>query len=145
MFMSSTYLSVYAADVKNADQYLLGGMATASVVLPLILSLPIGRLVDTFGRKKIIILLIPLYRLSFVTLLLAHGPLMIIVSGFFQGFSMLTFITENAIAAELVPLEFLGSWLGFLVFFKGLASVGDQVFGGIIWSIFGPNAVLFPS
>ncbi|MBS7631541.1 MFS transporter [Candidatus Bathyarchaeota archaeon] len=143
MFMSSTYLSVYAADIKNADQYLLGGMATAAVVLPLLLSLPIGRLADTFGRKKIILLLIPLYCLSFVTLLLAQDPLMVIVSGIFQGFSMLIFITENAIAAELVPLESLGNWLGFLGFFRGLASVGGPVLGGIIWSVFGPSTVLF--
>ncbi|MGQ9680350.1 MAG: MFS transporter [Candidatus Bathyarchaeia archaeon] len=143
MFISSTYLSVYAVEAKNADQYLLGGMATASVVLPLLLSLPVGRLADTFGRKKIISLLIPLYCLSFVTLLLAQDPLLVIISGIFQGFSMLIFITENAIAAELVPLEFLGSWLGFLGLFRGLASVSGPIFGGIIWSIFGSNAILF--
>lgn len=143
MFISSTYLSVYAVEAKNADQYLLGGMATASVVLPLLLSLPVGRLADTFGRKKIISLLIPLYCLSFVTLLLAQDPLLVIISGIFQGFSMLIFITENAIATELVPLEFLGSWLGLLGLFRGLASVSGPIFGGIIWSIFGSNAVIF--
>ena len=142
MFMSSTYISVYAAEEKGADQFILGGMATASIVLPLLLSLVVGRLADVFGRKKIISILIPLYALSFLMLLFAQNPVWILVSGFFQGFLMLVFITENAVSAELVPLQLMGSWFGLLGLFRGLASVAGPLLGGVIWSGLGPNPVL---
>ena len=142
MFMSSTYISVYAAQVKAADQFVIGGMATASVVLPLILSLATGRLADTVGRRKVISIMVPLNALSFVVLLLAQNPLWILASGMLQGFSMLVFITENAVSAELVPFQIMGSWFGLLGLFRGLASVAGPLVGGVIWSALGPNLVM---
>jgi len=143
MFLSSTYLSVFAAEVKSADQFVIGGMATASVLLPLALSLPVGRLADTIGRKRVILLLGPLNSLSFVLLILAQGPTWILVSGVFQGFAMLIFVTESAMSAELVPLQLIGSWFGFLGFFRGISAVIGPFLGGVIWDGFGPYHVMF--
>lgn len=141
-FISNTYISVYAAEVRDADQFVLGGMATASTLIPLALSLAVGRMADTFGRKKVILLMTPIYSLSYVLLLCAQSPSWIILSGVFQGFFMLVMITENAMSAELVPLQLMGSWFGLLGLFRGLAGVAGPFLGGLIWSSLGPDQVL---
>lgn len=142
MMMSNTYLSVFAQQYRGADQFVLGTMAAASVVAPLLLSLLVGRLADTVGRRKTVFLLTPLYTLSFVLLLYTDSPLWLLLSGFFQGFFMLAMITENAMAAELMPVHLLGSWFGLLGLFRGLASVAGPLIGGFVWSTFDPSAVL---
>lgn len=143
MMMSGTYVSVFAQQQKGADQFVLGSMASISVVAPLLLSLFVGRLADTIGRKKTLFVLTPLYALSFALMLVADSPFLLLVSSFFQGFGMLTWITENAISAELIPLQLLGSWFGFLGLFRGLASVAGPLFGGLVWSILNPGAVFY--
>jgi len=142
MMMSNTYLSVFAQQYRGADQFVLATMAAASVVAPLLLSLLVGRLADTVGRRKTVFLLTPLYTLSFVLLLYADSPLWLLLSGFFQGFFMLAMITENAMAAELMPVQLLGSWFGLLGLFRGLASVAGPLIGSFVWSTFDPSTVL---
>jgi MFS family permease len=143
MTMSGTYLTVFAQQYRGADQFVLGSMASVSTVVPLLLSLLVGRLADTVGRKKTIMLLTPLYVLSYILLLIADSPFLLLLSGLFQGFAMLVFITENAIAAELMPLQLLGSWYGLLGLFRGLASVAGPLLGGFIWSSLNPSALFY--
>lgn len=138
MFMSSTYLSVFAAEVKQADQFVLGGMATASMLVPLMLSLLVGRLADTIGRKKVIYLTTPLYCLSVVLLIYAPDATTLLVSGVLQGFFMLSGVTQGAMTAELMPVPLLGRWYGILGIFRGLASVVGPIIGGLVWSTIGP-------
>jgi len=143
MMMSGTYLSVFAQQHRGADQYVLGSMAAVSTVVPLLLGLLVGRLADTVGRKKTIMLLTPLYALSYVLLLYADSPFWLLLSGLFQGFAMLTFITENAMTAEVIPLQLLGSWFGLLGLFRGLASVAGPLLGGLVWTSLSPSAVFY--
>jgi len=88
-------------------------------------------------------LLTPLYALSYVLLLYADSPFWLLLSGLFQGFAMLTFITENAMTAEVIPLQLLGSWFGLLGLFRGLASVAGPLLGGLVWSSLNPSAVFY--
>lgn len=138
MFMSSTYLSVFAAEVKHADQFVLGGMATASMLAPLTLSLLMGRLADTIGRKRVIYLTTPLYCLSVVLLIYAPDTTTLLVSGALQGFFVLSGVTQAAMTAELMPIPLLGRWYGVLGVFRGLANVIGPIIGGLVWSIIGP-------
>lgn len=143
MAMGMTYVSVYAQQIKSADQFLLGNMASISVVVPLLLSLAVGRLADVIGRKRTLLMLTPAYALNYVLLLVASSPLLLLASGFFQGFGMLIWITENAVEAELIPLPLLAGWFGFLGLFRGFASVGGPVLGGMLWSGLGPETVFY--
>ena len=143
-YLNAIYIPLYASQVKGADAFTLGGMATASLLVPLILSVPSGRLADIFGRKRVVYLCIPLYCASLVILALAPvgNSVMIILAGIFQGFYMLGMVTGNAMRAELVPISLLGSWSGLLGLFGGVVCIIVPISAGVLWNSIQPTAVL---
>jgi len=120
MFVNTAYLPLFAAEFKGADQFVLSGMATASTFMPLLLSIPIGRLADTFGRKRVIFLLTPIYISSILILVFAPNTTFLIISSILQGVLMLGMVTQGAMTAELVPPSLLGRWYGILGVFRGI-------------------------
>jgi Na+/melibiose symporter-like transporter len=143
MAVSPVYLPLFAAELKHADQLVLGGMAAASMVAPLSLSIAIGRLADTIGRKKVIYLTTPIYCASLLLLIYASDPTMLLVSGVFQGFFMLSAVTQGAMTAELVPTPLLGRWHGLLGLVRGVITVLAPVMGGALWGSISPESVFF--
>lgn len=143
-YLNAIYIPLYAVSVKGADAYTLGGMATAALLVPLILAIPSGKLADRFGRKKVVYLCVPLFCLSLVLLAIAPegNSFMLIVAGIFQGFYMLGMVTGNAIRAEIVPISLLGSWGGMLGVFAGVVGMIVPVTAGYIWASFSPIGVL---
>jgi MFS family permease len=144
LYLNTIYIPLYAAQVKGADAFTLGGMATAALLVPLILSIPSGRLADRIGRKKVVFLCMPLYCLSL--LLLAVAPVgnsfMLIAAGVFQGFYTLGMVTGNAIRAEIVPISLLGSWGGVLGLFGGIIGVVVPLVAGYMWRMLSPLSVI---
>lgn len=136
-FVSLTYLPLFLAEVKGADPFILGEMATVSMIVPLILAIPMGKLADTLGRKKVIYMVTPFYFLSIILLIYASNFIMLLISGFFQGFLMLGLVTQGTISQELVPTSLLGTWWGLLSLLSGIMSVLGPTFGGFIWSFIG--------
>ena len=136
--VSLTYLPLFLAEVKGADQFVLGGMATVSMMVPLLLSIPMGRLADTIGRKKVIYIVTPLYSLSILLLIYAPNSTILLISGFLQGFFILGGVTQGAISQELVPTSLLGTWWGILSLLSGVVRVLGPILGGFIWSFLGP-------
>jgi MFS family permease len=141
MFLNQVYLPKFAVEVKGADQYIVGGMATASAAIPLVLSLATGMLADVIGRKKVVYLTLPVYCSSLLLLVYATDSTMLIASGVLQGFLMLAGVTQGAITAELVPTSLLGRWYGILGLFRGVTSLIIPLIGGVIWSIVSPAHV----
>ncbi len=140
-YLSITYLPAFVTEVKYGDESVIGGMTAASMVLPLLLALLLGRAADTFGRKKVLYITIPLYSTSILFLIYAQNTTMLLISGVLQGFYLLSGVTQGAITAELLPVSLLGRWYGVLNFFRGLASIVAPIIGGSIWSVIGPNYV----
>jgi MFS family permease len=143
MAVSPVYLPLFTAEIKHADQLILGGIAAASMVAPLSLSIVIGRLADTIGRKKVIYLTTPVYCVSLLLLIYAHSSTILLASGVLQGFFMLSAVTQGAMTAELVPTSLLGRWYGLLGLFRGSVTVLAPVIGGVIWGCIGPEYVFF--
>lgn len=137
------YIPLFAAELKGADQFTLGGMSTAGWLVILILALPSGRLADMFGRKKLILLMTPLYCASLLLLIHAPNRAALIAVGLLGGFITLSGVTEWAITAEIVPPELLGSWYGMLGLFGGGVSVVSPILGGAIWQALGPAYVFY--
>ncbi len=141
MYTSTTYLYAFVTEIKHGDEFVVGGMTTASLVLPLLLSLLIGRLADAHGRKKVLYVTLPLYCTSIVLLIYAQNTIMLLISAVLQGFYLLSAVTRGAITAELVPVHLLGRWYGILNLFRGLASFIAPIIGGVIWSTINPSSV----
>jgi len=141
--VSLIYLPLFVAKIKGADQFVLGGMTTASMILPLLLSIPMGWLADTIGRKKVIYIVTPFYALSILLLISSTNSITLIISGFLQGFLTLGLVTQGAMSQEFVPTYLLGTWWGVLSLLSGVISIIGPIIGGIIWSFFGPVFVFF--
>jgi MFS family permease len=142
-FLSQTFLPAFVTDVKFGDEFTVGGMTTASMALPILLSLFLGRVADTYGRKKALYITIPPYCLSILLLIYAQSTLMLMISGILQGFFLLSDVTQGAVTADLVPVKFLGTWNGVLNICRGVATVVAPFVGGVIWSTIGPEYVFF--
>jgi len=117
----------------------LGAMVTASAVVPLVLGIPMGRLADKIGRKKILYLTMPLVWASSLMLIWAPSSGFLIGAGVLQGFIMIGMVVVGAMTFELVPAEQMGRWTGIVRFFSMLLAAGATFVAGVIWDNIGPQ------
>jgi len=141
MAMTSPFLQLFAHQVKGADQYLLGSMTTAMILARLLFGIPLGRLADRIGRKKVIYLLTPLWYASNLLLILSLNPAMLILAGALQTFYAISSGVTAAMTLELVPVEQMGRWSGLLGLFRGLITIPAPILGGLIWKGLDPAYV----
>jgi MFS family permease len=138
MAMTSPFLQLYAHEEKGANQYLLGVMTTAMVLTRLVFGIPLGRLADRIGRKKVIFLLTPLWYASNFFLTFSVNSATLILSASLQTFYAISSGITSAMTLELVPLERVGKWSGVLGLFRGLVAIPAPVIGGLVWEKLGP-------
>lgn len=138
MAITSPFIQLYAHEEKGADQYLLGVMTTAMVLSRLVFGIPLGRLADKIGRKKVILVLTPLWYAANFLLAFSTNALTLILSASFQTFYAISSGVTSAMMLELVPLEQVGKWSGVLGLFRGLIAIPAPVIGGLIWQRLGP-------
>ena len=137
------YTPLYAAKIKGADQFIIGGMSTAATIVYVFLAIPLGHLADTWGRKRMILSGGVLMILSYVLLIFASNNLTLLISGFLSGFNMTIGQSQLAIAVDLVPKKYMGSWFGLMGFFRGLVSIVSPVICGYLWSKVSPESVFW--
>jgi MFS family permease len=143
VYLGQIYWTLFAEQVKGADQIVIGQMTTAMWVIPIVFSLPMGRLADARGRKRAIYLTLPLVLVSMFMLIFARNSAELVVSAFLQGALTLIAAFQVAMTTEMVSPQFLGTWLSVLAIFDGL--IGLVVFpaiGGLVWDIFAPVHVI---
>jgi len=139
--MVFAFSSVYAHEVKGADAVVLGGMATAAAVGSIALAVPLGRIADRIGRKRVLYATIPLFSLSCVVLIWAPGPLALIAAGALQSFYYIGGPIAAAMERELVPAAHMGRWIGIARVVKMLVSATLVLVAGAIWDRVGPEYV----
>jgi len=69
--IAQPFMPVYAYDVKGANEFLLGGIAMTSILVPMVASIPLGRLADRYGRKRLLFAIAPLSNAANLFLILA--------------------------------------------------------------------------
>ena len=141
MGMVIPFTQPFANEVKGADQFILGAMVTGFALTPLVLGLPLGRLADRIGRKKVLYLAAPLFWASSLVLIWAPSPALLITAGVLQGFYFINMVITGAMQFELVPPEHMGRWLGIVNFFRMLAAAFAAFIAGVIWDHLGPQYV----
>ncbi len=135
------FCQLFAHEVKGADQLILGAMVTASALTSITVAVPLGRLADRVGRKKVLYGMIPLFWLSNLVLVWGPGTISLIIAGILQGFYYIAGPISGAMERELVPPEQMGRWLGIARFFKMLLGAFLAFISGIIWDKIGPQYV----
>jgi len=135
------FTQAFAHSVKGAQEFVLGAMVTGSALSSILLSIPIGRMADVIGRKKILYGVIPLFWMSNLVLIWAPSPVFLIVAGILQGFYFIGAPIAASIERELVPSEHMGRWLGTTRFCKMTLSGCLALASGVIWDRVGPQYI----
>lgn len=125
------YRYPYANEIKGANQFIIGGIATATVLIEAIFATPLGRMADRIGRKKLFFMLLPLSCLSNVIYILAPSPEWLLLAGLLAGFRMVTMFTYGSMTPELVPKDCIGRWRGLIGLCTGLVSIPAPIIGGL--------------
>lgn len=141
MAMTSPFVQLFAHEVKGADGYVLGAMATAAVLARLSFGIPLGRLADRVGRKRIVYMLTPLWYASNLMLVLSSTSTTLVLAAILQTFCAFSSGVIGAMTLELVRLEQQGRWSGLLGLFTGMIAVPAPILGGLIWRDIGPEYV----
>ena len=139
MGMIIPFTHPFAHEFKGAEQYILGAMVTGAALAPLLLGIPVGRLSDRIGRKKVLYLTIPLVWASSLMLIWAPTPGFLVVAGVLQGFIAVSLLVTGAMTYELVPADQMGRWMGIIRFFRMLFAAGAVYLAGVIWDNIGPQ------
>jgi len=143
LYLSGIYWALFAAQVKGADQYVIGQMTMAMWVIPIAFSFPMGKLADVIGRKRAIYLLTPLSLVSMFLFIYARSSAELIISTFLLGTIMLISVFQTTMMTEMVPPQLLGTWLSVLAIFDGVVGlVIAPAIGGLIWDVISPIHVI---
>jgi MFS family permease len=135
------FTQVFAHQLKGANEFILGLMVTGSALASIVCAIPLGRLADRIGRKRVLYITIPLFWISNLMLIWATSTAFLIIAGILQGFYFIGVTIAAAIERELVPPEQMGRWIGITRFFKMVTSAVLALFAGIIWDEIGPQYI----
>jgi MFS family permease len=144
--IAQPFMPVYAHDFKGANEFVLGGIAITSALVPMLASIPLGRLADRHGRKKLLFAIAPLAYAG--NLFLVFGPasgvgasVCLLTYGLLFGFNSIGMALASSMAAEIMPQGQMGRWIGVIGLFRGLLSIPAPMLGGLIWEHIGPQYV----
>jgi MFS family permease len=137
------FTQAFANEVKGADAYILGAMVTGFALTPFFLGIPLGRLADSVGRKKVLYALAPLMWASNVLLVWGPNSLFLVLAGILQGFIFVNSVLTTAVIFEVVPREYMGRWLGINRFFRLILAAISAFVAGAIWDNIGPAYLFF--
>lgn len=142
MRIAMPYIPLWMVDVKGADPYILGVMGTIGVIVSVVLQMPVGKLADRIGRKKVFYILEPFNYLGTILLILAPSPQYLILAGLLgetgglpgggTGIGGVSFVPYITMYWEMVPAEKRGRWLGISRIFD-IFSVPASILGGYLW------------
>lgn len=127
---SFTYL--YAAEIKGADELILGLLPTVETIALVMFATPMNNLADTRGRKYAFLLVRPALWLFFVLVILAPNQYWLLVAWFLRGIGMST-SAYNTLFLEMVPAEQRGRWMGLSNTFSALIRIGAPLLGGLMY------------
>ena len=105
------------------------------------LSMPLGRLSDKTGRKRLLVPGYLLFAVCYLCFAFANGPVLMITAFALYGvFTAMITGVERAYVAEIAPPALKGTMLGLQSTLAGIALLPASVIAGALWSAFGPMA-----
>ncbi len=135
------YIPLFAADVLGSNQFVVGGLGIAATLVMVFLSVPMGLIADKYGKMNVIIASSFLVFLSRFLLIYAPNNMVVLLSGLFGGFFLSLIPSQITISADLVPVEYLGSWYGTIGFFRGIVNIVSPLICGYVWEVYAPQSM----
>lgn len=134
---SNTFLLLKAEDVgfSSVNTILLYFVynITASI-----LSLPMGRLSDRVGRKKLLVSGYFMFALCYLGFAVAENrPVMIVTFVLYGVYTAMITGVERAYVAEIAPPDLKGTMLGLQSTVAGIALLPASLITGLLWENFG--------
>lgn len=140
--LSMPFPFVYAAEFKGADSLTIGYMGTCLVLVSMVLSIPMGTLADTRGRKSAIFLTRPFFWGSYILLVLApRGAAWLLLLAWCMRGVMMSSAAWQAMSMEMVPREYRGRWTGFTSLLQNMVRVPAMLLGGYLYESVNPALV----
>jgi MFS family permease len=144
--VAQPFMPVYAHEFKGANEFVLGGIAMMTMLMPMLASIPLGRLADKHGRKTLLFAIAPLSYAANIILIIAPpsgagSSSCLLLYGLLFGFNSINMALASSMAAEIMPREQMGRWIGVVGLFRGLLSIPAPTVGGLIWEHLGPQYV----
>lgn len=133
------FYTVYAIDVLHIEEFQWAFLLSLSFIVQFCSALPVGKFVDTWGRKKALIISNILFMIEMM-LFINGDYLKVAIVFLIDGIgSPLMHTAYQSIMADLVPREHRGKVMGCTAFFDNvLASIG-QLIGGFIYQSISPQ------
>jgi len=131
--MIRPYVSVYAKYVLGLNELQWALVSTVLFVTMIVVALPIGKMIDKFGRKIPLLLSGVSLVLSMVLLLYGDFVKLFLVV-IFEGVGMLLMMTAyNSLRADLVPQKLRGKIIGFTNFVSYVLMAIGVLAGGFLY------------
>jgi len=131
-----TYYSLYAFDVVGVSGLEWGVITTIGTVAMLLAGYPAGKLIDSIGRKKSMIIGYLISIPTLVAFTVARGyTQMTIINIFFQLATVFFFPAMNALRADIIPQDLRGRIMGLMGTLRSLAMVPAGALFGFLYEV----------
>lgn len=128
------------------DSIYLSWMASSFLLSTVIFLLPVGRIADIYGRKKIYFLGAIVTIIGLIIAILANTPFLFLISRIVQGAgSAMLFSTTTAIIMSVYPPSKRGKAIGIAVSSVYLGGSLGPVIGGVLVNHFGYKSIFLLS
>jgi len=130
------YKSLYAIDVVGVTGFEWSLMSTANMLVGLVIGLPVGRMIDSMGRRKSILLAYLFSTPVIAFFILSRGVLSLLLTQVLFGVSHAFFFPALfALQADLIPQEKRGRIMGAIGTLRTLATVPAAAFHGVLYEV----------
>jgi MFS family permease len=136
--MCTPYYVLYANKVLKVDEFQWAILQTLTSIVFHLLVLPIGKLVDTVGRKRPLVLSSISGALAITLFLHGHPAGLYAFSAFSAICNALAFTAYPSLQADLTPKEYRGKLMGFSNFVDCLLGSMALFLGGFLYEAFSP-------
>jgi len=128
------YMSLYAIDVVGVGGFEWSLMSTAIMLTSLLVGLPIGRMIDSIGRKKSILLAYLFSTPVIVLFILSRSFIPLLLTQILFGVSRAFFYPAlMAFQADLIPPDKRGRIMGMIGTLRTLAAVPTATVFGLMY------------
>jgi len=144
--MMEPFMTVYAHQFKCADEFMLSIIAMAITIVPMLAAIPLGRLADRYGRKRVLFAIAPLTYAANLCLIFAptdsnYTSLFLLLFGILLGFVSINLMLTSSMAAEIMPQALMGRWIGIVSLIRAMFSIPAPLIGGLMWEHISPESV----